>query len=457
MQNFRMPSLGSAEEATFEQTEDALNQLGFTTGNSSTKLQVLDVFEDFIDSADGNMVILSRWIRAIRMFVFDWDRQVRTRAFRLLRYLLDQDSEELFINFSIHKLVIIRLESSKSPHERVSVLRLIGLWIALTRNSELVSSFYRSLTAMVTAHTAPLVGIATDFYSTILQVILAASTRFPNETLGFLVQILNTSSSRFEPVLLPLLLDRICGACSSTNSCVQLSSEIISNTVISHLSKSNTGISILHHSLTSQKVIENSRSIAELINNTNEWTPLFESMLRQVPDLGPALIHSAFKSLASSPSTNSADLSLLSTICPPGTHEIIQKTSWRFPEWFIERVVGKVHEVDEVSPSWLPLAYPGIPEYPNRSYGLSPEQTQLVSDILELISSVQFKSRSHALTTKRQQDPKLFQSPSLWAAVYDIMLVGSFNLHARRIVHGLFVHAICSIPDLDLVDSLSSS
>ena len=452
-----MSSSDLIQEDTFDEAGTVLYKLAFTTGNTPLKLRLLDICGDFHKSEFSNTHLRSRWICSMRMFVLDWDRQVRARAFRLLRLALTHETEKLLHRFSIHKLMIIRLESSKSPHERVSVLRLISHWLTITRNSELTRFFIRSLSGVVIAHSVPLVDRATDFYSTALLMVLAASIRFPDVTLEFLVPILNSLSTRLNATVVGLLLDNICDACASTNSCVQLANEVISSTVLSRLSNSITGISILHHSLTSGKVIELSETILELTSHSSETTALFTAMLRQVPDIGPALIHASSKSSAASPSITPASLKLLTIICPPNTIDYMQRVSWRFPNWFCERVIDQVHEEVGSAPNWLPLSRFDSPELPNRSFQLSPDHTKIVCDIMELISSVQYKSRSGALTIKRQQNPKLFQSPALWVAVYDMVLIGSFNLHARRIIHGLFVHAICSSADLDLVDSLSSS
>ena len=80
------------------------------------------------------------------------------------------------------------------------------------------------------------------------------------------------------------------------------------------------------------------------------------------------------------------------------------------------------------------------------------QHLSILTDIDSLASSVHFKQKSAALTEKKSKHPSLFQSVVLWSSVMDRIRLGRFNLHARRLVHSLFIHTLCDDFALGVLD-----
>lgn len=436
-----------------------MGQLAFTTGNTSIKREVLGLLEDLVVPGKESLSNRQTLIQAIRPFVLDWDRLIRSQAFRILRLILP-GNEDIFQRLSLHFLTFIRLESSKSVQERASILRFIAKWLSISTDSGLVESIVRSLTEISVAHTGGLSSNATDFYSAIFAMLLDASKRFPEETLKFLNRIANTCSSRLDNATYGILLDRIVHSCGVVGFSVQVLPDVLSTRAIMKLSKSLAGISMLAHSLTANKVCDEATTFLEIFGEDFSEKSSFVQMLREVPDVGPILLHSAQKSMTSNASTTSTELDLLCAIEPPGLIDYLNTVSWRFPDWIAQKFRDRIlvfQDHPQSATSWLPLQPFVVASRARRFPPLDPEREVVLKDILELLSSVQFKTRSANLTSKRQQNPALFQSPQLWSAVYGYTFSGSFNLQSRRVIHGLLVHAVCSSADLEVVDSLHHS
>ena len=463
MQKFRMSQPRSQQIVEYlDGCITNLTRLAFSTGNTAQKCEILDVIAELV-SFESSLTTSVQLTRLIRAFTLDWDRSVRSSAFRLLRTLCTPESEDVFSSLGIQKLAIIRLESSKAPQERVAVLRLIAKWLSTTNNPSIVDCFARALTGVVLAASNHLSTNPVDVYSTSFLVLISVSKRFPKLVLEHLGKILNSCHSRSESTIVSFLVEHIVSLCEGEKTCVQLCPAVLSPQILRLLCKSMTGLSIMRHSLTAIIVSENAALFGEIIQSKSSDIDSIslQAMLGTIPDVEAQLIHDAIKSMSDNSSTSSPEIDLLVLLLRPSTQGYLDKIAWRTPEWIYTRLCDSlnVQGPETVAlPDFVPfpLMKPTIPKLPTSSVHLDFAHKQILTEILELISSVQFKTRSNRLTAKRQQTPSLFQSAHLWVAVYDYVLIGSFNLQARRVVHGLMVHSLCHLEDLDIIDSITS-
>ena len=443
-----------------EELSEVSKRLGFTTGNSTFKSEILSCMEEVLTLGPLPVVTLENVIRLLRPFTLDWDRVVRSRAFRVLRVILPL-SEGIQRGLGIDLLALIRLESSKSAQERASILRFLAKWLTVSRESQVIRKITRSLVEILSAYPGVLNCSTADFYSTIFAMLLSASKRFPTETLRLMGRLANSCLHRLDQHSTELLLDSLVLACDASARSLQLSPDVLTPRTITQLSKTLTGISILHHSFTAKKVCEEAVLLMEVLDGEpSSERSAFLQMLKHVPDVGPTLLHSAQKTISAYQSSIPVELDLLCAIKPPGIQNYLRKVEWRFPEWIAQKFLERLGDMEDAKtePYWAPLRDYETPKTSLPvSLNLDPERVLILNEILQLLSSVQFKTRAAKLAAKRQQNPALFQSPQLWAAVYGYMYVGSFNLQSRRVIHGLLVHAICSPEDLALVDALDTS
>jgi hypothetical protein len=169
-----------------------LNRLGilaFVSGESNLKL---DSISRFLTSTLASSH--PRSVEAIRPYVLDWDRNVRSAAFRALRYMKIEEVETEFIRLSLDKLVLYRLESCKSAIERISILRFIAAWLNGTRRIEVAETLLSSILELIIGHLSQ--SPAQAFLTALIDVFVASLKRFPFLKVSKLRQFLQETAGQ---------------------------------------------------------------------------------------------------------------------------------------------------------------------------------------------------------------------------------------------------------------------
>jgi len=441
--------------------------MAFCTGESMIKVDALQRMIDFIlfkrcESTYADILGISR------AYILDWDRAVRARVFNLMGCLINSVSEVTFESFSIHVLTMVRLESSKSSVERVSILRFISKWLNLTKMESVYDHIVSSLAELVIAHSAAQpAGSLSQFYETILRIIIAAPHLLSSKSPRILARTLNAVHAHASTSQQHELLDSLLSTCTRMGKSVRLNEEVLSPKFIDYLAGSDTGISILLASTSANtfKRMEVQSCILALISRL----PLRQggslvSAIASVPDLPGELIRDIFQD-----STDQTVVDFLYVVhrgSDPKLETLLVVYGKRLPM----QTMGRIRNLFRAStfakrplpPEFevldIPLCELQIPRL-RKADGivLNDEERKVFDEVMSLASLVQFKTKSANLTQIRQSNPSIFQSVPLWFSVYDRTLKGSFNLAARRVIHSLFVHTLCSPDALAELDLLKSS
>lgn len=175
-----------------------MSHLELVSGESSVKSDSLQKLCLCLESGLSTD-LRARVIRSIRSFVLDWDRVIRSMAFRCLRYCFSgRDVEEVLLAFSLDKLCISRLDAAKSSVERSQILRFIARWLHSTQREDVVEFFTKSLLEIAWSHAAATQ--ISSFDSCMVDILICICSRFPvvSSRVSALRRLLNHAVSAFD-------------------------------------------------------------------------------------------------------------------------------------------------------------------------------------------------------------------------------------------------------------------
>ena len=232
-----------------------LASLAFVSGESAVKGDAISRICSAV-SLPGNSTreSLLSCISILRVFLIDWDRAIRSAAFRCFRYCLSADSNlagEL-VRLSVDKLITSRLEASKSSLERAEILRFIAAWISLSPSESVVRNLLKSLSELLSGHvtSASSTNLHSRFVLELTRLICEICRRFPLvavqtrclEQLLDAISLIPDKQIRKQGVSLARQI-------SFTVAPVRLPESLITPAVFRSLLQTHAGISILSKSL----------------------------------------------------------------------------------------------------------------------------------------------------------------------------------------------------------------
>jgi hypothetical protein len=128
-----------------------LSLVKFVSGEASLKVDAIHRICSALAYTDStNFATVESVAALMRIFINDWDRTVRSCAFRCLRYcLLRGIPSGTLTNLSVDLLCVTRLEACKSSVERAAVLKFMAAWISKTADLNVLSVLLSSLVEMM--------------------------------------------------------------------------------------------------------------------------------------------------------------------------------------------------------------------------------------------------------------------------------------------------------------------
>ena len=132
-----------------------LQLVRFISGESSLKVDSIHRITAVLGNrACVDLSVIPKICELMRVFIIDWDRTVRSSAFRLLRYCIIHHSsiiDDELVKLSIHRFTLIRLEACKTSTERAAVLRFVAEWIRHSSNITTVGILLESMIELLIA------------------------------------------------------------------------------------------------------------------------------------------------------------------------------------------------------------------------------------------------------------------------------------------------------------------
>ncbi len=464
-----------------------LEGLSFISGEAGLKADSLHrlcgIITHYPEAIEDEMQILA----TLRVYVLDWDRNVRASAFRGLRYLFSRSMEQTYTDKNLHVLLMIRLESSKSSIERSEILRLVCLWLREGENDTvrrfLCTSLVALLVGQITAGVAKGQSSPSPFTETVQSMVLSICStvgRHDNEyqlTIDLSLMVLHGCFSLFPLPVQRQFLNALLHCLDSRKQVVTIPHSCLSVETVEHLLRSHAGIHLLANSIEPDSVLHGSDR-DEYINllywafetNPDDFLPQLLYLSDSISL--PVLLLQMLRDDVVRHSVSSRMVELLRWLGPAEyLQELCESDAWRFPEWVNQAVRELVHEdvrgahimvrrrsssPGEYSPFLKRMDYslPILPEFTPESStsaecSFTPAHLEVLQLISGLASGVQFKVKCNALTGMKQKSPYLFQSVPLFVQVHLRVGIGRFSLQARRVIHGLFVHTLCDFRSLE--------
>ena len=374
-----------------------LESLLFVSGESLLKLDTLHRLGNLLTEcrfSSFEVSLSSRAVGILRVFLVDWDRSVRSLCFRVCRVGLPFMREEDMLLKSIDVFTVVRLESSKSHVERVAIIRFMSDWMRITTSSLLVSLFLKAVNELIFGH---LPKDMSHFVIALSDLSMSIQSRFPHISVfglkGFFEAVYPNINDRGKNQLMHLTNY----ICTSSDSIISISEKLVLvPSILKKIVASTVGLAILAASATFESVSnlpDDCLEISDLSNNHSKMMTLSD-----VRDSMSLILRnkSEYQSLVTYP----------------------------IPEIFVS---GR---------------------------HLTTQNQTILAEIINLGSLVQWKTKSHALSSRRMRNPSNFESVELWYVVQDRVRHGNFNLQTKRFVHGLFVHLFCdskSFQELDIL------
>ena len=384
-------------------------------------------------------------LHLLRVFILDWDRAVRACAFRSLRLWIAAggDTQRLHA-LSIDLLAVTRLESSKSPVERVAILRFLSCWMELDTPTTryFLHSFHQLIIGQITSEPS------SPFLRALIELSLVVFERRPSLVepgpLRELIKALFPHISEEDKI-------RFLKFTKTFGPSFGISESAVSPNVFAHLLE--TGVDVLANSIGPSTILSGVSS---------EWV---EQLLSGRRSHAIFLMHAIGFAPVLAMTIKAKILSPTHTVIP--MHSLLELTrlgrsfgggnEWKYPAWVNEKfreMVAGVASVDVSAPQSsrsVDVSAPHI-RAPVDHFTLPADLKLVLDEITSLASLVQFNAKCNQLALRKQKTPRLFQSVPLWLQVQDRLQKGRFTLQARRAVHGLFVHTFChhaSFAELD--------
>ena len=163
-----------------------LQLVRFVSGESNLKVDAIHRLTGIVGIRGCyDTSILLKICELMRVFMIDWDRTVRSCAFRCLRYcinlpdpIVDDELRRLYI----HQITVMRLEACKSSTERASILKFITSWVKKTSDGRTVSLFVTSMVELIVAAAGSAQGdTLSAFVGVIFEILFDGVHRFPKE------------------------------------------------------------------------------------------------------------------------------------------------------------------------------------------------------------------------------------------------------------------------------------
>jgi hypothetical protein len=301
------------------------------------------------------------------------------------------------------------------------------------------------------------------FYDTLLRIVIGSPHHLSSSSARLLSRILNSTHTHISQGLLLELANVLINVCEQSRTAVKIHSDAISTDVIDILSESETGLSILYASsntnLWMRKEIQN--QLLHLLQSSC-CKEMLVYLVQSQEDIPTEIVRGLLKS-----NMTDVDSVTIRFLCLSIRNDVTTLARLLDPHErrYNPALIAKLKDAFKNTSAGMnippAIEVPRMPlvdlvmNSPRPDPLLSGDAQKVLSDIIPLSSSVQFKVKSAHLSTARQTNPSLFQSVQLFFAVYERVFTGSFNLAARRAIHGVFVHTLCSKEALDELDCIS--
>jgi hypothetical protein len=301
-----------------------LKMARFVSGEASLKVDAIHRITAVIGSlASSDYTSLKHVCELLRIYTMDWDRTVRSSAFRCLRYCLKayrDICEDCLVKLGIPELTTTRIESCKSSTERASILRFVGAWVNVGSNVRVIRSFVCSLIELLLAAGPSSANSAsTELISAILSIVDVAVKGHPKicysviqNSLDSLATVVPSSESHKLLSLAKML--------SLEVQVLKVPAILLTPEAFSDLLSSATGVAMLRKSIDIGQL--SSDIFLETLISRVPLSPLVEELILPFrEELAELLIASnRFRYLC-----------LFKTI---DTSEI----AWKYPDWIKDRI-----------------------------------------------------------------------------------------------------------------------
>ena len=296
----------------------------FISGESSLKVDAIHRITTVLCSpCDLDTEAVKHVCDMMRIFIIDWDRTVRSSAFRCLRYCLIREPSlgQAFVETSVDVLAISRLEACKSSVERAAVLRFLTIWLSTSAGdnfkTRVVSSLVELLVASGTVGTNP--GGLSGFSKTLLNMILDVADRSPVAIKGQLGLLLEFAQSftdgDFRARILSVVLRMVW-----EGHITRIPEQMISPDVFISLSRSFTGAALLARSVDGSFLT--SDSLYQALMDEEVTNPSVSTLIEHFKEelVERFIITKKFHLLQFFKSVD------------------VSSIQWKFPDWLKERV-----------------------------------------------------------------------------------------------------------------------
>ena len=225
--------------------------LRFVSGESSIKLDALHRICSVVATSPSLPMKLSPMvIEHLRVYMLDWDRLVRSTAFRCLRYSICPETEDIMVSLAIDSFTTYRLEASKSSLERVSIIRFVSVWVSLTDRDAVVELFINSILELILGQVGAQSGPLSPFLVSLIDLYMSIVTRHPliGSRVGRIAEFFEVVFPALQGAQRDQLLQLVMHV-SSRVSPVRLAESTITPGIMVYLLNSVTGIAILANSV----------------------------------------------------------------------------------------------------------------------------------------------------------------------------------------------------------------
>lgn len=296
----------------------------FVSGESSLKVDAIHRMTAVLSCPlELDQAAVKQVCEIMRIFIIDWDRTVRSSAFRCLRYCLIRAPplERLCKQGSLDFLAISRLESCKSSVERAAVLRFLSVWLSVTTDKRIETLVLSSLVELLVASgaTAPNSGVLSGFAVTILSVIVEVADRSPVAIMEHLDLLLDFAQSFTDTISLSRVLGVVLRMVWR-GYIRRVPEQLISPDLFVRLSKSFAGAAVLGRSIDGSFLTSESIQQALLDDDTihprvfSLIEPFKEELIERFITTKKFHLLQLFKSVD------------------------VSSIEWKFPDWLKERV-----------------------------------------------------------------------------------------------------------------------